>query len=231
MKDKNNKKEDQEILLDHIIEYGGKQYIHDEIEKEENIPEKELPDEFNQRMDKMFQEAYRKESLRERLRAGKKVAAIAVVVLGITTVTVMNVKAFREPVLNFIFKMNGTKNKTKVRVEDASKKKQSFSFNYLPDGYKYVKKWHLYADSQIVYEFQNKKKQHLYINIQLNQTQEAYNDISKNDPYTEITKNNNTYYFLPGKNNTLLFYKDHTIFTIIAKEADLELIKVAENIN
>ena len=115
MKDNKKKIEEQEQLLDHLIEYGGKQYIDDEIQKFDELPEMDIPKDFDDRMDKMFKDAYRKEVRKERLHLGKKVAAAAVIVIGAASVTAMNVKAFREPILNFIFRQNSNlKNKTKV---------------------------------------------------------------------------------------------------------------------
>lgn len=230
MKDKKKKRDEQEKLLDHIIEYGGQQYIDDEVENYKNLPEKELPEEFDQRMNKIFKEAYRKESLRERLQSGKKIAVIAVVVLGIASVTAMNVKAFREPVLNFIFKMNGSKNKTKVKVSDESQKSIDFSFKYLPTGYECTKKTYFNNKSHIAYEFQNKNNEFVFINVQLNETQESYSNMSQNEGYEELRQNNKTYYFLNGKNNTLLYYKNNSIFKIIGAISDKEMINIANHI-
>ena len=126
MKDNKKKIEEQEQLLDHLIEYGGKQYIDDEIEKFDELPEMDLPKDFNDRMDKMFKDAYRKEVRKERFHLGKKIAAAAVIVIGIASVTAMNVKAFREPILNFIFKMNNGSDKTKVSL-NYSQEDENFS--------------------------------------------------------------------------------------------------------
>lgn len=117
MNDKNNKTtDDQEQLLDHLIEYGGKQYIEEEVQKFEDIPELEPSKEFDDKMQAMFKKAYQKEVRKERMQLGKKIAAVFVIVLGIAMVTAMNVKAFREPVLNFIFRSTSDKNKTKINL-------------------------------------------------------------------------------------------------------------------
>ena len=101
MKDNKKKIEEQEQLLDHLIEYGGKQYIDDEIQKFDELPEMDIPKDFDDRMDKMFKDAYRKEVRKERLHLGKKVAAAAVIVIGAASVTAMNVKAFRRAYIKF----------------------------------------------------------------------------------------------------------------------------------
>lgn len=72
MKDNKKKIEEQEQLLDHLIEYGGKQYIDDEIQKFDELPEMDIPKDFDDRMDKMFKDVYRKEVRKERLHLGKK---------------------------------------------------------------------------------------------------------------------------------------------------------------
>ena len=64
--------EEQEKLLDHLIEYGGRQYIDEEIKKYEELPELEPSKEFDERMNRMFEDAYRQEERRERIRFGKK---------------------------------------------------------------------------------------------------------------------------------------------------------------
>ena len=54
MKDNKKKIEEQERLLDHLIEYGGRQLIDEEIQKFEDLPEMEIPKDLDDRMDKMF---------------------------------------------------------------------------------------------------------------------------------------------------------------------------------
>lgn len=68
----------------------------------------------------------------------------------------MNVKAFREPILNFIFRQNSTlKNKTKVDVnEEDNNVEDQFQFNYIPDGYECTKIQTSNSNSQIAYDYQ-----------------------------------------------------------------------------
>lgn len=228
-KNMNKKIEDQDKLLDHIIEYGGKQYIDDEIEEFDQIPELELSDEFNQRMDKMFKNAYKKEARKERMHLARRVAAIAIVVLGIVSVTAMNVKAFREPVLNFIFKMNGS-DTTEIKTGNNIKTKENYSFSYIPKGYTCIKKHYLDNKSQIIYTYKNKENKFFYIKVQFNETQTSYAKISKNGNYEELFQNNHHFYFLENKNNTLLMYKNNCIFRIIGSLEKNELIRIASAI-
>ena len=95
--------EEQDKLLDHLIEYGGHQYIQDEMKKYEDLPEMDPSQEFDEKMHQMFQDAYKKESRREHLRLGKKIAVIAVAAIAVASAAAMNIKAVREPVLNFVF--------------------------------------------------------------------------------------------------------------------------------
>lgn len=228
MKDNEKKIDEQEKLLDHIIEYGGRQYIADEVKKYEEMPELELSDEFNDRMNKMFKDAYKKEVRKERIGKGKKVAAISIVVLGIISATAMNVRAFREPVLNFIFKMNGSGDKTKVSTE--TKDKKDFSFGYIPKGYKCTKKQYLDQQAQIAYEYKNNNDNYLFIYLQLNQNYETYQNMDKSS-YSEIEKNNHSYYSIHGNQNKLLWYKNNVIFTISSILSENEMIKIAEHIS
>ena len=231
MKDNKKKIEEQEQLLDHLIEYGGKQYIDDEIEKFDELPEMDLPKDFNDRMDKMFKDAYRKEVRKERFHLGKKIAAAAVIVIGIASVTAMNVKAFREPILNFIFRQNSTlKNKTKVDVnEEDNNVEDQFQFNYIPDGYECTKIQTSDNNSQIIYDFENTHNKYLYIKVQIDQSYDTYSNLISND-YSKIIQKNQTYYFIESNKNRLLWYKDHIIFNIISYEPLDTLLKISDNI-
>ena len=232
MNDKNNKTtDDQEQLLDHLIEYGGKQYIEEEVQKFEDIPELEPSKEFDDKMQAMFKKAYQKEVRKERMQLGKKIAAVFVIVLGIAMVTAMNVKAFREPVLNFIFNRSSNLNdKTKVDVKDDSKTKEKFTFGYIPDGYKLEKEQYSPKNDHIIYNYKTSNNNYLYIKVQLNQKYDNYLKQSKSDNYEKLERNKNIYFFLNGDKNTLLFFKNNSIFTIISRESQSEIIKIAENI-
>lgn len=231
MKDNKKRMEEQEQLLDHLIEYGGKQYIDDEVEKFEELPEMELPKDFDDRMDKMFKDAYKKEVHKERVHLGKKIAAAAVIILGAASVTAMNVKAFREPILNFIFRQNSDlKNKTKVDVEeDSTNTEDQFQFNYIPEGYECVKEQYLQNNTQIVYDYKNSKNQYLYIKIQTDQSYDTYSNLISSD-YTKIINNDQTYYYIESDKNRLIWYKNNMIFNIISYESIDELIKISQNI-
>lgn len=231
MKDNKKRMEEQEQLLDHLIEYGGKQYIDDEVEKFEELPEMELPKDFDDRMDKMFKDAYKKEVHKERVHLGKKIAAAAVIILGVASVTAMNVKAFREPILNFIFRQNSDlKNKTKVDVEeDSTNTEDQFQFNYIPEGYECVKEQYLQNNTQIVYDYKNSKNQYLYIKIQTDQSYDTYSNLISSD-YTKIINNDQTYYYIESDKNRLIWYKNNMIFNIISYESIDELIKISQNI-
>lgn len=230
MNDKNNKTtDDQEQLLDHLIEYGGKQYIEEEVQKFEDIPELEPSKEFDDKMQAMFKKAYQKEVRKERMQLGKKIAAVFVIVLGIAMVTAMNVKAFREPVLNFIFRSTSDKNKTKINIKNTEKIKEKFKFGYIPDGYKCVKEQHLHDNTQMIYDYKNSKNEHIYIKMELNQKYDTYNNINKSS-YTKIKNSDCTYYFINGSLNKLLWYKENIIFNISSNLNENEMIQIANNI-
>lgn len=228
MKDNKKKIEEQEQLLDHLIEYGGKQYIDDEIQKFDELPEMDIPKDFDDRMDKMFKDAYRKEVRKERLHLGKKVAAAAVIVIGAASVTAMNVKAFREPILNFIFRSSDKDNRAKVEINETNNNEDQFQFDYIPKGYECAKIQSSSNGKQIVYDYQ-KNKSYLYITIQLNQKYDNYINQSESGDYSKISIDNQTFYFLKDTQNTLLFYKHNAIFTITSNESQSEMIKIAQN--
>lgn len=229
MKDNKKKIEEQEQLLDHLIEYGGKQYIDDEIQKFDELPEMDLPKDFNDRMDKMFKDAYRKEVRKERFHLGKKIAAAAVIVIGIASVTAMNVKAFREPILNFIFRSSDKDNRTKVDITETSNNEDQFQFEYIPEGYECTKIQSSSNNDHIIYNYQ-KENTFLYITVQLNQKYDNYINQSESGNYSKISIKNQIFYFLKDTQNTLLYYKHNTIFTITSNESQSEMIKIAQNI-
>lgn len=220
---------EQEKLLDHIIEYGGRQYIDDEIKKCEDVPELEPSKEFDEKMNRMFKEAYKKEARKENMRFGKKIAVILVAVIGVGSAAAMNIQAVREPVLNFVFNKNSNGSKTKVNVQENSKEQINFIIGYMPDGYKCTKKQYLDSDNQILYKYESKNNNVIYIKIQLNQTYENYTRLVNND-YSEITKDSRSYYSIQGNKNRLLWYRNKTIFNIISTLSEDEMIKIAENI-
>lgn len=220
---------EQEKLLDHIIEYGGRQYIDDEIKKCEDIPELEPSKEFDEKMNRMFKDAYKKEARKENMRFGKKIAVILLAVVGVGSAAAMNIQAVREPVLNFVFNRNDDNNKTKVNINSTQKNLTEFIFEYIPDGYKQTKRTYVESENQIAYEFQNTdKNDYIYIKIQLNRKYDNYTKLINND-YSEIRKNSHSYYLTKGNTNRLLWYRNKTIFNIISSLSEDEMIKIAEN--
>lgn len=229
MKDNKKKIEEQEQLLDHLIEYGGKQYIDDEIQKFDELPEMDIPKDFDDRMDKMFKDAYRKEVRKERLHLGKKVAAAAVIVIGAASVTAMNVKAFREPILNFIFRSSDKDNRAKVEINETNNNEDQFQFDYIPNGYKLIKEQYLHNNTQFIYDYKNSENKYLYIKIQTDQSYDNYSNLISND-YSKIINNHQTYYYIESNKNRLLWYDNNIIFSIISYEPINELIKISQNI-
>lgn len=106
----NDKKDKNEELFDHIIEYGAGRWT-DEISPD-NIPEEELSDQLNQKIDTMFSSARKRANRKRRFITARRIAAVFVVLFTMASVTVMSVEAFRVPVLNFIFK---TTKQNKIR--------------------------------------------------------------------------------------------------------------------
>lgn len=221
--------EEQDKLLDHLIEYGGRQYIDEEIKKSEELPELEPSKEFDEKMHRMFQDAYKREARLERFQLGKKVAAIAVAVVLVVSAAAMNIKAVREPVLNFVFHRSVNGNKTNINSKDNAKDQYDVSFKYIPDGYKQQKVTYSVNNDRQSYNFYNEKlDKTIYINIETNQSYDSY--ISQSSNYDKLTYKNRTYYFLSDKKNTLITYKNHCIITIVSVETQSQLLKTASSI-
>ena len=141
----------------------------------------------------------------------------------------MNIKAVREPVLNFVLHKSNGGNNTKLNV--SSKSTKDFIFDYMPSGYKCNKKQYLYKNNQIIYKYTNHSNDIIYIKVQTNQEYNNYINQNSLEKYDELTYKNKKYYFLSGKSNTLLAYKNNCIFSIISSHSKSELLKIAENIH
>lgn len=219
--------EEQDKLLDHLIEYGGRQYIDEEIKKYEELPELEPSKEFDERMHRMFEDAYKQEERRERIRFEKKIAVIAVAAVCVISAAAMNIKAVREPVLNFVFHRNNTENNTNINSKN--KTNYNISFKYIPSGYKQQKTSYSAKNDQTVYKYYNKSlDKHLYIDIQIDQSYDTYVKQSSMSDYDKVTYENHSYYYLSSnENNTLITYKNHCIISIISTEDQTQLLKTA----
>ena len=125
----NDKKDKNEELFDHIIEYGASSWT-DEISPD-NIPEEELSDQLNQKIDNMFSSARKRANRKRRFITARRIAAVFVVLLTMASVTVMSVEAFREPVINFIFNKRSSQNRTRIQAQTNGEDKD-FHFTYLP---------------------------------------------------------------------------------------------------
>lgn len=156
--------EEQDKLLDHLIEYAGRQYIDEEIK----IWRASWIGTFKRiwwKMHKMFQDAYKRESRLEHIQLGKKIAVIAIAALLVVSAAAMNIKAVREPVLNFVFHRSVNGNKTNVNSQDNTKDHYDVSFKYIPDGYKQEKVTYSMNNDQISYQFYNNKLKKIYLLI------------------------------------------------------------------
>lgn len=223
--------EEQDKLLDHLIEYGGRQYIDEEIKKSEELPELEPSKEFDEKMHRMFQDAYKREARLERFQLGKKVAAIAVAVVLVVSAAAMNIKAVREPVLNFVFHRSVNGNKTNINSKDNAKDQYDVSFKYIPDGYKQQKVTYSMHNDNTLYKFYNRSlNKSLYVTVEMNQSYDSYANQSSSSDYEKINYKNHTYYFLPDKKNKLITYKNHCIVTIVSVENQSQLLKIASSL-
>lgn len=227
MNDKDKKIiEEQDKLLDHLIEYGGHQYIDEEIKKYEELPELEPSKEFDERMNRMFQDAYKEEARHEHIRFGKKIAVIAIAAVGVISAAAMNIKAVRQPVLNFVFHKGNIKNKTNINSKNKSN--YDINFKYIPNGYVQQKASYSVDSNQMTYNFYNTKSDNgIYIEIQIDQDYDTYVKQSSLSDYDKISYKNHSYYYSSTENNTLITYKNHCIISIMSKESKTQLLKMA----
>lgn len=222
----NDKKDKNEELFDHIIEYGASSWA-DDISPDD-IPEEDLSDQLNQKMDNMFSSARKRANRKRRFITARRIAAVFVVLLTMASITVMSVDAFREPIVNFIFNNQSSQNRTKIQTKINTENK-GFNFAYMPSGYSFSEKNVSDNNSHISYKFQNKTSNLIYINIVLDSTTENYSNIDKSD-YSLLKYNNTEYYYIQDNFNQLLWYKNKVIYKINASLSKDELIKIAEGI-
>lgn len=224
----NDKKDKNEELFDHIIEYGASSWT-DEISPD-NIPEEELSDELNQKMDNMFSSARKRANRKRRFITARRIAAVFVVLLTMASITVMSVEAFREPIINFIFKATNNPNKTRVDVTQGNHKnnKLNYSFNYIPKGYSFEKRIMNGAETNLTYQFKNKNDS-IYIDILSDPSYSIYSYIQDKD-YKKIQTSGVEYYFVQGDYKQLIWAQDNSIFSIYAKCSSDKMIKIAQNI-
>lgn len=218
----NDKKDKNEELFDHIIEYGASSWA-DDISPDD-IPEEDLSDQLNQKMDNMFSSARKRANRKRRFITARRIAAVFVVLLTMASITVMSVDAFREPVLNFILKEKKHGRST-VHFEP-NDKDPDFTMTYIPTGYQFTKKTVSDNGDYFIYEYKNKNDQQLYIEINYDINPENYVNIDKTG-YIEFVHSNTKYYFLKGPYNQLLWYKNKCIYKVYSLHSQKELLKIA----
>lgn len=221
----NDKKDKNEELFDHIIEYGASSWA-DDISPD-NFPEEDLSDQLNQKMDNMFSSARKRANRKRRFITARRIAAVFVVLLTMASVTVMSVDAFREPVLNFIFKTTKQNNRI-IKIKENSED-SDFVFNYIPIGYHFSKKTVSKNGTFFIYEYKDSNNNYLYIQINSDTTFETYTSIDKTE-YTKFVYKHTEYYYLPDEVNQLIWYKNKCIYKILSKHNKTELLKIATGI-
>lgn len=220
-----DKKDRNEEMFDHMIKYGASEWA-DDISPDD-IPEEDVSDQLNQKMDTMFASARKRAARKRRFVTARRVAAVFLVFLTIASITVMSVEAFRVPVLNFIFKTNKD-NKSLTEIEPTSKD-PDFTFNYIPSGYHFVKKTVTENNSYFMYEYKDRNDNWIFIELNCDISSKNYSAIDKTN-YLQFVNNHTNYYFLQGESKQLLWYKNKFIHKISASLSKDELLKIAVNI-
>ena len=222
----NDKKDKNEELFDHIIEYGASSWA-DDISPDD-IPEEDLSDQLNQKMDNMFSSARKRANRKRRFITARRIAAVFVVLLTMASITLMSVEAFREPVMNFIFNKRSSQNRTRIQIQTHEENKD-FNFTYLPSGYSFSEKKVTENNTHILYKFKDKSSNIIYLNIILNTTAKNYSNMNKDD-YSIIKRNNIEYYYIDDTFSQLLWYKHKTIYKLNGTLSKDELLKIAEGV-
>lgn len=224
----NDKKDKNEELFDHIIEYGASSWT-DEISPD-NIPEEELSDQLNQKIDNMFSSARKRANRKRRFITAQRIAAVFVMLLTMASVTLMSVEAFREPVINFIFKTQNKKDKTELKITEAPSNTQEvdFVFNYMPDGYVLEKKVVDQSTTNLSYQYKNGDDS-ILIDIIIDPSINVYKYIEDQN-YKTIKTTDTKYFYIESEYNQLVWSRGKVIYTIFSTLDNEKMIKIGENI-
>lgn len=224
----NDKKDKNEELFDHIIEYGTSSWT-DEISPD-NIPEEELSDQLNQKIDNMFSSARKRANRKRRFITAQRIAAVFVMLLTMASVTLMSVETFREPVINFIFKTQNKKDKTELKITEAPSNTQEvdFVFNYMPDGYVLEKKVVDQSTTNLSYQYKNGDDS-ILIDIIIDPSINVYKYIEDQN-YKTIKTTDTKYFYIESEYNQLVWSRGKVIYTIFSTLDNEKMIKIGENI-
>lgn len=224
----NDKKDKNEELFDHIIKYGASSWA-DDISPDD-IPEEDLSDQLNQKMDNMFSSARKRANRKRRFITARRIAAVFVVLLTMASITVMSVDVFREPVINFIFKTTNRKDESELKITEAPSNTQEvdFLFNYIPDGYVFEKKVVDQSNTNLSYQYKNNEDS-ILIDIIFDPSINVYKYV-KDQNYKTIKTTDTKYLYIEGEYNQLVWTKGKAIFTIFSSLDDEKMIKIGENI-
>lgn len=224
----NDKRNRNEEMFDHMIEYGTSEWAEDI--SPDDIPEEELSDELNKKMDNMFTSARKKANRKRRFITARRIAAVFVVLLTMASITVMSVDAFREPVLNFIFKTSDKENKTRMNMTEipATSTEIEFVFHYMPEGYVFEKKVIDKSNTNITYQYNNKDSI-ILIDIIFEPSANVYKYIEDQD-YKSIKTTDTEYFYIKGSYNQLIWSKGKTIYTIFSNLKSDTMIRIGKNI-
>lgn len=224
----NDKKDKNEELFDHIIEYGAGRWT-DEISPD-NIPEEKLSDQLNQKIDTIFSSARKRANRKRRFITARRIAAVFVVLLTMASITVMSVEAFREPVINFIFKTQNKKDETELKIteEPSNSQEVDFVFNYMPDGYVLEKKVVDQSTTNLSYQYKNGDDS-ILIDIIIDPSINVYKYV-KDQNYKTIKTTDAKYFYIEGDYNQLVWSRGKVIYTIFSTLDNEKMIKIGENI-
>lgn len=223
-----DKKDINEEMFDHMIKYGTSEWA-DDISPDD-ILEEDLSDQLNQKMDTMFASARKKANRKRRFVTARRVAAVFLVFLTMASITVMSVEAFREPVLNFIFKTTNKADHTRLDITESTDTPTEidYSFNYIPKGYIFKQRVIDNSNTNISYEFQ-KREDSILIDIILDPSITIYKYL-EGQQYKTIKTSTTKYFYVEGDYNQLIWTKNKTIYTIYSKFKSDNMITIAENI-
>lgn len=223
-----DKKDINEEMFDHMIKYGTSEWA-DDISPDD-ILEEDLSDQLNQKMDTMFASARKKANRKRHFVTARRVAAVFLVFLTMASITVMSVEAFREPVLNFIFKTTNKADHTRLDITESTDTPTEidYSFNYIPKGYIFKQRVIDNSNTNISYEFQ-KREDSILIDIILDPSITIYKYL-EGQQYKTIKTSTTKYFYVEGDYNQLIWTKNKTIYTIYSKFKSDNMITIAENI-
>lgn len=215
------------LLMDDYENDEGQRLLEEFEEVQKNGEIEEIPPELDRKCRELINRSFAKQQRTLWLqRSGNflsRVAVVALVILGIATVTVLSVDAFRIPVLNFLMDQSG---KYSTLIFDSNDRKEQSAPNRiisnfesnLPEGYSVLR--NTYASTSGLIYCTNQDRQVIFLDVTI--TERGINIDTEDTTYHELDFGEYKAVFSDenGYNLRWLDQSDNTIYSLYSNGLD-----------